>query len=134
MFRQVTYISTARQPGPSLLADIERSAMRRNGALDLTGVLLFDGVRFLQVIEGPAEAMEPMLARIADDDRHFGMVMLRDVMVEARGFGGWAMLCKRVSEDQHGLLDLLRPLMRDADRTTRALFESFAEIRSAKAA
>lgn len=129
MFRQVIYISTAKTPVPDgLLADIERASLRNNVAADLSGLLLFDGVRFLQVIEGPADRLEPMMRRIRENERHFGIVMLRDHEVETRGFPGWAMLC-RTLDDPTTLPELVTRHMASADKTTRALFEGFAKIR-----
>jgi hypothetical protein len=134
MFRQITYISTARLPvAESLLADIERVALRNNAVAGLSGLLLFDGVRFLQVLEGPNDAIEPVLANIQADPRHFGMVVLRDSTVEARGFPGWAMLCRNV-RGQADVSDLIGRYVAGADKNTRALFESFAAIRRDKAA
>jgi Sensors of blue-light using FAD len=129
MFRQITYISTAKAPVlSSLLADIERSAQRNNARTELSGLLLFDGVRFLQVLEGTAERIAPTLAIIQTDPRHFGMVVLRDCTVETRGFPGWAMLCRDMSGKEN-ISDLVGKYLADADKTTRALFASFAQIR-----
>lgn len=130
MFRQVTYISTAKAPVlPSLLADIERSALRNNVRAELSGLLLFDGVRFLQVLEGTAERIAPTLAIIQADPRHFGMVVLRDATLDARGFPGWAMLCRDVTGKEN-ISDLVGKYLAGADKTTRALFASFAQIRA----
>lgn len=129
MLRQIIYISTARTPvAGTLLADIERAAQRNNRRGELSGLLLFDGVRFLQVIEGPPDRLEPAMRTIRADPRHFGLVLLRDRTVETRAFPQWAMLCRR-TDGQTGLAELVAKHMTGADPTTRALFESFAEIR-----
>jgi hypothetical protein len=134
MFRQITYISTARLPvAETLLADVERVALRNNAVAGLSGLLLFDGVRFLQVLEGPDHVITPILADIQADPRHFGMVTLRDRMVDARGFPGWAMLCRDVS-GKADITDLIARYVAGADKSTRALFESFAAIRRNEAA
>jgi hypothetical protein len=134
MFRQITYISTARLHGAdTLLADIERVALRNNAVAGLSGLLLFDGVRFLQVLEGPEDAIAPILADIQADPRHFGMVVLRDRIVDTRGFPAWAMLCRNVG-GKADIADLVSPFVAGADKNTRALFESFAAIRRNEAA
>jgi len=132
--RQITYISTARLGVGETLASIERYAIQRNSREDLSGLLLFDGVRFLQVIEGPEEAVAAAFERISGDPRHIALVMLRDRTVDYRSFGGWAMLCRAADQVDGALAKLVTAFVRTADPSTRALFESFAEIRSAEAA
>jgi len=132
--RQITYISTARLPDGETLATIERHAVRRNSREDLSGLLLYDGVRFLQVLEGPADAVAAAFARISDDPRHVALVVLRDHLINERSFGGWAMLCRTPDRIEGTLAKLVSEFVRMADPSTRALFESFAQIRSAKAA
>jgi hypothetical protein len=130
MIRQVTYISTAKTPvSPRLLSEIEAIAQRKNTANGLSGLLLFDGVRFLQVLEGPSALVDVTLTAIRADDRHFGFVMLRDQMVEIPSFPIWSMLCRRLNSDQD-LRALVRRSMNGADKMTRALFESFTQVRA----
>lgn len=92
MLHQITYISTARPT--ILLADVEgilETSRRRNRADDITGLLIFDGKRFLQVIEGPYLAIETTFARIAQDPRHRALVKLATRHVDVREFGHWSM-------------------------------------------
>jgi hypothetical protein len=51
---------------------------RRNAGLSLTGVLLFDGHRFCQLLEGPADAVAQVRQSIASDPRHEFMSVLVD--------------------------------------------------------
>ena len=130
--RQITYISSAHHnASPNLFADVERVSVRNNGRDDLSGLLLYDGVRFLQVIEGEAAQLEQTLARIKADPRHHAFVMLNDKHIEQRSFGGWAMLCRESGTAEASVVDRLRPYLATADRSTCALFESFAAIRDA---
>jgi hypothetical protein len=46
---------------PSQLAGLVQQASLRNTALQVTGVLLFDGRQFLQVLEGPSPQSTPFL-------------------------------------------------------------------------
>ncbi len=89
---QLTYISTA---SPSLLmSDVEQilqTSRRRNALANVTGLLIFDGKRFLQALEGSFEAVEATFARIALDPRHRAMVKLSNRHVETREFGAWSM-------------------------------------------
>lgn len=132
--RQITYISTARLGDHETMATIERYAIRRNTREDLSGLLLHDGVRFLQVIEGPEDAVAAAFKRISADPRHFALVVLRDRTIDSRSFGGWAMLCRTTGQVDGELVRLVTSFVRTADPSTRALFESFAQIRNAEAA
>jgi Sensors of blue-light using FAD len=51
---------------------------RRNVDLSLTGVLLFDGHRFCQLLEGPQASVELVRQSIANDPRHEFMTVLVD--------------------------------------------------------
>ena len=135
MLRQITYISTAQPVAPdNLLSNIERHAQRSNAVNGLTGLLMFDGVRFLQVLEGRADAVQSTFDRIAKDPRHFALVVLRDREIAEQVFAGWAMLCRDVSADEKPLVEMIAPFVRNTDKSTRALFESFANIRDKRAA
>lgn len=64
---------------PSGLADLVERAMQHNAQLQVTGILLFNGDHFLQVLEGPLEAVNTVFARISHDARHGNVVeLLRD--------------------------------------------------------
>lgn len=129
--RQITYISTLRAGHDSgAFAEIERQSLRRNATAGLSGLLLFDGRRFLQVLEGAEEAVAETYARIGRDPRHHAVVVLADKQVAAPSFGGWAMLCRDVTRPEQDLGALLQPYLAQADRNTKATFESFAEIRA----
>jgi len=135
MLRQITYISSARGVHSAQdLAAIEAESQRLNAASGLSGILLFDGKRYLQVLEGPSEVLDATYARIAADTRHRALVMLRDVPCAVPHFPGWAMLARDVTRDDHDLKPLLAPFLQTADRSTHALFSSFVEIRGRAAA
>ncbi|WP_044175783.1 diguanylate phosphodiesterase [Phytobacter massiliensis] len=70
---------------PSLLAELVKEANIRNAELQVTGVLLFNGDQFLQVLEGPAEGVNAIFNRISRDSRHSDIVeLLRDFAPERR--------------------------------------------------
>lgn len=89
---RLIYVSTAR-PG-LIFADIEAildAARSRNAAEDITGLLLFDGSSFMQLLEGPEDAIERVFSSIADDDRHTGIVRIHSETDVEREFSDWAM-------------------------------------------
>jgi Sensors of blue-light using FAD len=51
---------------------------RRNAELSLAGVLLFDGHRFCQLLEGPPASVAQVRESIANDARHEFMAVLVD--------------------------------------------------------
>lgn len=82
---QLVYISSAVDKPSS--ADI-LAASRRNNARDgITRLLYGDGVRFMQVLEGPDDKVEAADARIKGDQRHRAAVVLFRRAIEEREFG-----------------------------------------------
>ena len=93
--RQVVYISTAAQGfDPSELGPILYSARHHNRQNEVTGLLLFDGLRFLQSLEGASREVDETLERVRKDKRHRALVILSDLTVNSREFGNWDMATK----------------------------------------
>lgn len=78
--------------GPTCVADIVRTARRVNADLHVTGVLVFDGQRFCQYLEGPSAQVESLAERIAHDPRHTDFKPLHHgLLVGPRRFRDWSM-------------------------------------------
>lgn len=75
-----------------MLAGILAGARRHNEAAGITGALVCRRDIYLQLIEGPADALDPLFARIRADDRHNDVVLLARGEQPDRLFPGWAML------------------------------------------
>lgn len=74
------------------LARILASARRRNAELGVTGVLLYQAGTFLQLLEGPADAVRHLYADIIHDDpRHRALVHCWEQPIAARSFPRWWM-------------------------------------------
>ncbi|MGK9175387.1 diguanylate phosphodiesterase [Yokenella regensburgei] len=70
---------------PSQLSELALRASVRNTGLNVTGVLLFDGNQFLQVLEGPVSAVNAVYDRIRGDERHADIVeLMRDFAPKRR--------------------------------------------------
>lgn len=130
---QLTYISTAR---PGLIdADIDAilaSSRRHNNRNGVTGILVYDGKRFLQALEGERAAVEATYDRIKADPRHRATVQLSLRIVDKREFGRWEMAAHRSSYVATGgtIADDVGALVADVpDANTRALFSSFARLK-----
>ncbi|WP_375404741.1 BLUF domain-containing protein [uncultured Sphingomonas sp.] len=127
---QLVYISTAR--GQVMASDIQRilGASRRNNTRDgISGLLFFDGVRFLQALEGEEAAVTTTYERIHTDPRHSGVVVLSRREVPTREFGQWAMASRTALEGESAMLERVGALVADASPIVQATFTSFAEIR-----
>lgn len=70
---------------PALLAGMVDRARARNVELQLTGILIFDGSHFLQVLEGVPESVDRLYEVICRDPRHDNVVeLLRDYAAKRR--------------------------------------------------
>lgn len=131
---QLTYISTA-TPGlqSGAIETILGQSRTNNRRHDVTGLLLFDGKRFLQVLEGDQSVIETIYAQIRSDPRHRAPVQLSAATKDRRCFGGWAMAYHAVDkvrpEELAAHVDALVAEVPDAN--LRALFSSFARVRCA---
>ncbi|AWH37200.1 F420H(2):quinone oxidoreductase [Stenotrophomonas sp. ZAC14D1_NAIMI4_6] len=94
MLRAVAYRSVA-VPGIDALRleRIVEGAQRFNRMAGVTGAMLFDGARFLQYVEGPADGIEGAIGRIRASADHDRLHMLGDAVIDARRFPAWDMSC-----------------------------------------
>jgi hypothetical protein len=69
----------------SVVTPILEISRKRNCALHITGVLVFDGERFVQWMEGPTDAVLTLAERIAADTRHAGFTVLHSQPVGPGG-------------------------------------------------
>jgi hypothetical protein len=75
----------------SEVADII-AASRINNPLDgITGLLIFNGAGFLQIIEGSEAAVDDLTERLRRDPRHSDMRIHQDLLIAERIFPGWSM-------------------------------------------
>ena len=70
---------------------IFEQAARNNRRRKLTGCLAHPDGHFVQVLEGEAQTVDALLARLAADTRHTDMVVLGRWATPARIFPNWAM-------------------------------------------
>ncbi|RVU13860.1 BLUF domain-containing protein [Methylobacterium oryzihabitans] len=93
---RIIYKSTAAHPAPVMLgqghvAAILRASRRRNAATGVSGVLVYTGAGFLQVLEGSRPAVQTVFETLLVDRRHHTLSVIEMDLVPARRFGGWAM-------------------------------------------
>ncbi len=104
---RLIYESSATGSTGSLLnlAAILAEAQRNNDRDDLTGALAAHDERYIQVIEGPASALDNLLRRLERDPRHRNIVILERAPIAARAFGQWAMASARITPELAPVLD-----------------------------
>ena len=94
----LTYTSLARLDLQSSdLEEIHRSARELNALDGITGLLVFNGTHFLQIVEGSRDAIEDLLDRLRRDPRHSGLEVRDERKIQARSFPDWSMELVRVN-------------------------------------
>lgn len=89
---RLTYVSTAvANLKPSEVDAIVDVAQRVNADAAITGLLLFNGINFLQTLEGEEGRVKSLIERIKVDPRHSGVIIVGDAPCESRAFSGWSM-------------------------------------------
>jgi hypothetical protein len=63
----------------------------------ITGLLVFNGTHFLQIVEGAEDAIEDLVERLRKDPRHNGFEIRDRRKVDARSFPDWSMELVRVN-------------------------------------
>ena len=129
---QLVYISTARHEiAANVLREILATSRTNNARVGVSGLLVAGGNRFLQVLEGPLEAVSETYKRIEQDQRHFAFVVLTSRSVSARAFGDWSMAFKQGSASDGSLKDIVFGITENlSDPGLRADFRGFAELHS----
>lgn len=135
---QLTYVSAARVG--LMWTDVDAivvTSRRNNHCNHITGLLVHDGARFLQVIEGERETVELLYARIRADPRHVDPMVIAARAVAERAFSAWDLACQEVItiDDSRSFARTVEDRVSDVrDRTLRMLFSSFLAERPAGAA
>lgn len=111
----LVYTSTAAAPfRETALTHLLEQARTLNGAREVTGMLLYRGTRFIQVLEGPAHIVQRLAQTIGRDPRHRDMRILLEEPIPARRFDGWTMG--------------YRPLQPAGDQSPEGFRDSFADL------
>ncbi len=100
-----------------------------NEANGITGCLVYNGMNFMQLIEGDDAAIDSCMARILKDTRHSGIVTIRGKTIDVRECPAWGMTGRHVSakpgkEERTQIAQMLK----NANDDTRRLFDSFSSL------
>ena len=92
MLTTIIYRSHLREDAPlKALEDMVTAANIKNRRSDVTGILLFNGHHFFQLLEGPEEQVKEIYRCICNDPRHHNVVELMCDYAPARRFGNVGM-------------------------------------------
>jgi hypothetical protein len=129
MLSHFLYISTAPNLSREDVDSILASSAKNNPARGITGLLLYNGRNFLQLIEGEESALVSLMVRIGNDPRHTGVSMLDRKTIEQRACPDWSMrrifIAERV-ENRRQILE--RDLPDSLDPHARKIILNFAVL------
>ncbi len=74
-------------------------ARRRNAQSNITGVLFYNGRKFLQLLEGSKEDVDRLFAVIREDARHCQVTVFHSGEIAERAFSEWAMAYETVGTE-----------------------------------
>src|SRR5262245_17964358 len=95
---RLIYVSRQALTGPDLnlaLGRIVHDSVHNNRHSAVTGLLFCHAGWFVQVLEGPADAVQQTFARLAADPRHTDVKKISYEKVSGRLFADWDLCAKR---------------------------------------
>lgn len=118
---QLVYISQAvRKMSAEDLSAIHKTARTKNELIDVTGSLFYNGGWFLQVLEGPADTLAKLYAKIELDPRHKNSRVLYKEPATFRTFPRWNMNMTNLDDRQADKYEELLEVI-DAARSNRKI-------------
>ncbi|RYZ83014.1 MAG: BLUF domain-containing protein [Proteobacteria bacterium] len=98
------YTSVATKPFfEDELTELLNQSKANNQACGITGLLLYRDGLFMQLLEGPQEAVRDCYTRISADPRHRDILLLVEKPSNSRLFEDWAMAFEKVEKAQDEL-------------------------------
>ncbi|GAB4547959.1 MAG: BLUF domain-containing protein [Anaerolineales bacterium] len=86
------YVSAAKKLlSDDELLDILRVSRKNNAQNEISGMLLYKGGNFMQVLEGPEEKVLQLYETIRKDARHKDARIISKEAIKSRQFEGWEM-------------------------------------------
>lgn len=127
MLCQYLYISTAPSLSREEVESILSSSTRNNAERGITGLLLYNGRNFLQLLEGEEAELIALMVRISHDPRHSGISILDKRAIDVRSCAGWAMNQVLISDNVEKRRELLAgELPKALDPQIRQIIVNFA--------
>lgn len=123
------------------LIHILEGSIKRNEKRGITGVLLYSGGNFIQLLEGPKEEVESLFQEICADKRHTKIIRLMAEYSDKRDFPGWKMGFRKITatmaeQNISGFSKLLEGdelaehEMQNLSKKVKVLFNTFRRVAS----
>lgn len=94
---ELLYTSVAADKLASSACDsLLKHAQAFNKEHDITGMLVFDGYLFMQILEGDQSVIEALFEKIKRDPRHVDVICQYSGAISKPGFEGWSMAYERI--------------------------------------
>jgi Sensors of blue-light using FAD len=114
---EVVYVSTLAAGTPvNVVGEIARNARIYNAAQNITGVMIFDGNRFCQQLEGEQKKVMKLVERISEDPRHANMQVFYHGPLAERRFKSFSLAFAEVETSDLAVFETL-----DGERALKEL-------------
>ena len=100
--RRVIYVSEKVGSSEQDVADIVNTSTQNNPRKGITGCLLEGSNSFLQILEGPSNAIKSLYEAISEDNRHTNVKRLCDEPLNTRLFSDWSMKSDKYNQMEWG--------------------------------
>jgi hypothetical protein len=129
MLTQFLYISTAPSLSRAAVEEIVETCAQNNPSRGITGLLLYNGRNFLQLLEGEADDVAALMALISVDPRHMGVSVLNRQEIAVRTCPDWAMKRVVIAESVANRRETLdRELPSGLEESVRKMILNFAML------
>jgi hypothetical protein len=96
----IGYVSSAvREFTKAELLDLLKRSREKNKRLGITGILLYRGGNFMQVLEGEEQSVRYLYEIIYEDPRHKDIFILFEEFIREREFPNWSMAFRDVDTE-----------------------------------
>jgi hypothetical protein len=95
----IAYVSRARHIGEDDVSDILAQSRENNLRLGLTGALLHQPGKYIQILEGPEAEVRAVYRKISLDPRHRSIHLVSSEPIETRQFAEWSMGFRSLSSE-----------------------------------
>lgn len=102
LLRRVIYVSEKVGSSEQDVTDIINTSIQNNPSKNITGCLIEGKNSFLQILEGPYDAIKSLYKVISEDNRHTNVTRLCDESIETRLFSDWSMKSDNYNQIEWG--------------------------------
>lgn len=125
----IIYVSTAADDFDyDALAALTQQANGKNNTNDITGMLVYNGELFMQLLEGEEERVAEILDIISKDKRHTNVTIIRKQDIVTRECPDWSMRAFTMKLHGDGATEVFKSLPETMRADTKTIFTSFATI------